>query len=526
MTTLTTILAAAALALGLARWRRLPAVPLLIVTGILLDGFGLLPAREVLGDILLLGLAFVVFFVGAELDPRRVGNHRRAALGVGLAQFLLLGIVGLVVTRLAGFDWITALYVALAITASSTLVVVTLLRQRQQFFEPFGRLVVGVLLVQDLLVVLLLPALARATDGVGAITQGVLGTLALVALAGACVRWISPWLLVRMKQDEESTLLIVLAILFMFVGLAHWLALPEVTGAFLAGVALSGFPVRGLVRGQVTSLADFFIALFFVALGGLVSFPGARQVLVESILLAGILLFAPPLVMLIGRRAGLTVRASIEGAHLLAQCGEFGVVVALVGVQQGHIGPNVLAIIVLVAVVTMMLTPLMASDAVTWPMQRLLMRWTSRRGEPPAPAERRHGHIVLLGCGSHMRTVLQKLLARGHEVVVVDEDPDAVAYARRQGAVAIRGEGADYRMLRIARAREARVVVSTMRRMEDNIRLLRFAGGSEPHVLVRVFSSDDGARLEVLGGIPIVESDAGAEAFLQWFDQNMPMPRA
>ncbi|MFW6060210.1 MAG: cation:proton antiporter, partial [Phycisphaeraceae bacterium] len=280
--TLTTILAAAALALGLARWRRLPSVPLLIVAGIVLDGLGLLPERETLTNILLLGLAFVVFFVGSELDPRRVGGQARAAIGVGVAQFLLLGAIGFGVMRAAGFDWLTALYVALAITASSTLVVVTVLRQRQEFFEPFGRLVVGVVLVQDLLVVLLLPVLARVAGGPMEMVEGVAGTLGLVALAGVCVRWVSPWLLVRMKLDEESLLLAVLAILFVFIGLAHWLALPEVTGAFLAGVALSGFPVRGLVRGQVTSLADFFLAVFFVALGGLVSFPGARQMVVEG----------------------------------------------------------------------------------------------------------------------------------------------------------------------------------------------------------------------------------------------------
>jgi monovalent cation:H+ antiporter-2, CPA2 family len=161
------LLAGAAVAFGVSKWLRLPAIPLLIVAGIMLSRLGIVPV-DILQDGLILGLTFLVFVAGIELNPRRVGEHRRAAVRVGVAQFLLLGLAGFAVSLLLGFTVHTSLYLALALTASSTLVVLRILQRRGQLFEPFGRLVIGVLLLQDLLVILMIPILTRLPDGVGA----------------------------------------------------------------------------------------------------------------------------------------------------------------------------------------------------------------------------------------------------------------------------------------------------------------------------------------------------------------------
>lgn len=515
MTTITIILAAAAAGFGLATWWRLPPAPLLILLGVALRVSGVLDGQATLQNALLLGLTFLVFFVGAELDVTRVGDQRRTAVRVGLAHIAMLGTFGLLAAALLRFNLLQTLYLALAVTASSTLSVLTLLHQRQQSVEPFGRLVVGVLLLQDIFVILLLPVLTRATDGVWAIAGGVAGTIALIALTGACIRWISPLLLLRLDLDEECTLLAVLAVLFGFVGLAHAMGLPLVTGAFLAGVAFSSFPVSGMVRGQVTSLADFFLAVFFVTLGASVQIPGLRHLLLEGILLIGVLLLTPPLVILMVRRAGLTARSSIETAHLLAQCGELSLVVGLLGVAKGHIGQNVLAVIVLVAIITMSTMPLLATDAVTWQLMRRLPG--RRRTEA---IERLRDHILLLGCGRHMKDLLDQLLRQGQPLVVVDEDAGVIDALRTAGVPAIRGDGADYRVLRSVRARDARVIISTMRRQRDHERLLRFVSG--PHVLVRVFDPTEAERCEALGATVVVESEAAAREFFEWFDRQFP----
>lgn len=517
MITLAIILAAAAVGFGLASWLRLPPIPLLILVGILLRLTDVLGPQSTLQNSLLLGLTFLVFFVGTELDISRVRGQRRTAVAVGTAHVTMLAGGGFMASAFLGFDLLSAVYVAVAVTASSTLSVVTLMRQRQQAFEPFARLVIGVLLLQDVLVILLLPVLTRATDGFAAIGTGILGTLALIALTGVCIRWVSPWVLLRLSLDEESTLLAVLGILFTFVGLAQGMGLPMVTGAFLAGVALSSFPVSGVVRGQVSSLSDFFLAIFFVTLGASVSLPNLRQLMLEGILLSGVLLLTPPLVMLLARRAGLTARSSIEAAHLLAQCGEFSLVVALLGVERGHVGENVLAVIVLMVVVTITMMPLLTSDRVTWQLMRRLPG--ASRGEPQV---RPRGHVLLLGCGRHMRQLLDQLLRHQPQLVVVDEDAGVIGSLRSRGIAALRGDGADYRVLRRAGARDARVIISTMRRLRDHERLLRFVSG--PRVLVRVFEPAEARRCESLGATVVVESEAAAQEFMEWFERDSGQP--
>ncbi len=511
MTTVSLVLTVAAVALATALWRRIPAPPVLLLAGLMLGASGLLPGGPLLQHTMLLGLTFLVFVVGSELDVSRVGDQLGVAVRAGIAQFVALGAIGFLAAQLFGFEWLAACYVALALTSSSTLLIVSVLRQRQQLFEPYARIVLGAMLVQDALVVLLLPILTHATDDAAAIVSATGATIGMIALSFVCVRWVAPRILLRWRLDDESMLLVVLSILFIFLHLAHLADLPLVIGAFLAGVSLSGFPVRGVVRAQLNSLSDFFLAIFFVALGASVSLPGWRQMLLEGILLTSVLLFTPPLVMLIVRRAGLSLRASIEAAHLMAQCGELSLVVVLLGVERQHLPPNLLSATIMLVVFTMTLMPFLSSDAVTW----RLMRWIPGQRRP-ANEKRPSGHVLLLGCGRHTRTILERLLQQGQQIVVVDDDAGVVETLRRSGVTAFRGDGADYRVLRDAGARDARVIVSTMRRRRDNERLLRFS--RHGLVLIRVFTPEDGRYLQDLGATPIVEADAAADEFLQHFE--------
>lgn len=514
MTTVMIILVAAALGLALARWWRIPSTPALILVGVALGALEWSGDDSTLRNTLLLGLTFVVFLVGTEMDIAGISGRWRAAAGVALAQFVVLAGLVLVVATLLGFSLLPTLYIALAITASSTLVVVGILRQRGVVYEPVGRLIFGILLVQDILVVILLPVVTRFDAGAGAIMSGMGATFGLIVLMAFCRRHIVPLLVLRLKPDEESLLLAVLAVLFGFVGIAHLMGLPLVSGAFLAGVALSRLPVSGIVRGQLHSLGDFFIAVFFVTLGAAVELPAWRSLLLEGAMLLGIVLIMPPLVFMNLRRAGLSLRAAIQSAHLLANCGEFSVIILLLGVEYGHVDADALGIIVLLAVVTLSIGPWLATDNVTWKfVQAMTRRRRDRLGEPP------QGHVLLLGCGSESKSLITGLLERGEVVVVVDDEAGALRTAEAMGARTVRGDGADYWLLRAVGARHARAIVSTMRHVSDHERLLRLVSG--PHVIIRVFDPGAGRRLREMGATVVVEAEAAAEACMAWINRNM-----
>jgi Kef-type K+ transport system membrane component KefB len=506
------LLGGATVGLGIARWLRLPVIPLLLLSGLLLAVAGLLPEPALLQDALVLGLTVLVFVAGVELNPQRVGAQRRAALRVGVAQFSVLLLLGVGAALALGFAIAESLYLGLALTASSTLIVVRILQRRQQLFEPFGRLVIGVLLLQDLLVILLIPVITRAHEGAVAALQGLLAALVLVGLAWVFLRWITPVLITRLDLDNEMLLLTTLALLFVFLGLADLLGLPLVAGAFLAGVALSPFPVSGMLRGQLTSLSDFFLALFFTALGGLLVIPSAVALLQSLALALLVIVATPPLVTVVAERAGLSARPAIESGLLLAQTSEFSLVVALQALALGHVSQELFTIVALVTVTTMILTPILATDRMTWRL--MAFHPLRQRTRMQAPME---DHIVLLGCGDNGWPLLETLLGSGHDVLVVDDDPAVIERLHEGDIPCIRGDGSDREVIRSANALRAKVIISTMRRVADNEGLLEFVRGVP--TMIRVFEPADAERIRALGGLPIVYSRAAAEDFLQWLDE-------
>jgi Kef-type K+ transport system membrane component KefB len=506
------LLLAAAVGFGLARAIGVPALPLLLLVGAAMAPLGILPDPEVLQDALVLGLTFLVFAAGIELNPRRVGAQRRTVLQVGVAQFAALGLTGLLLAILLGFDLRSALYLGIALSASSTLVVVRVLQQRGQLFEPFGRLVIGVLLLQDLLVIVLMPVVMRSAEGWLPVLAGIAGVGVLMALAWASVRWVAPVIARRFGQDEETLLLVVLAALFLFLGLSTVLGLPVVAGAFLAGVALSRFPLHLLLRGQLSSLTDFFLAIFFTALGALVVVPSLMAVLHALVFAAAVLTITPIVVTIVAERAGLSARSSLESGLLLSQTSEFSLIVALQGLTLGHLTPEVFGTVALVTALTMLVTPLFATDRMTWRLMRLHpMRRRATRMSVPS------GHIVLLGCGDNGMPLLETLIAAGHHVVVVDDDPAVISRLEEGEVSAIRGDGSDFHVLRQAGAPDARIVISTMRRARDSENVLKFL--PDVPVLVRVFDDASGERIRALGGRPVLYSAAAADDFSRWLDQ-------
>lgn len=505
---LAVLLLAAAAGQVIAHWLDLPPAPALMAAGVTLAILGTVPGQLV-EQSLVLGATFLLFVTGIEMNPRRIRAQRRAALRVGAIQFAAHAILGFLIALALGFDALGSFYLALAITASSTLVVIRLLQRRGQLFEPVAGLVVGVLLLQDLIIILVIPFATKLPDGIGAVAVGLAATIGLIALAWVGHRWAAPQLL--RLGDSETFLLTILAVLFLFIGIANAISLPLISGAFLAGVALSPFPVSAAVRSQLGSVADFFAALFYVALGAVIGVPDLGDILRALVLAGVVIVVTPPLVAVIAERYGFSGRPAVEAGLLLAQTSEMSLVVGLHGLIAGQIQPDIFRIIALVTLITMALTPFITADAVVW---RLMRAHPMRvRATAPIPTQ---GHVLLLGSGTTGMPLLETLVSAGNDVVVVDDDPVIVARLSEADVACIRGDASDLEVLRKANADRARIISSTIRRPRDNRRLLEFARGVP--VLVRVFDDDDAQWVRDLGGIPILYSEAAAKEMMKWFD--------
>lgn len=307
-------------------------------------------------------------------------------------------------------------------------------------------------------------------------------------------------------------LLFVVAVLFAFIGMAKWIGIPIVAGAFFAGLSFSSFPLAGMVRGVTQSISSFFAALFFIALGALISFPNMDLIFKSIILSLSVLIVTPPLVTYIAGKMGLTIRYAIESGLLLAQTSELSLVLGLGGFLSGHITKEVFSVISLVSVITMSITPLIAHERTA----AMLLHWhPSRRKDLPSTSLT--DHVIILGFGAGGMWVLKPLLKAGYDVIVVDDDPVIIEQVRKLNVTGIRGDGADVNVIRSINASKAKIILSGMRRLRDAERLLAHVG--DVPVIVRVFEQFQAKAIEKLGGIPILNSEAASETFMQWFSR-------
>lgn len=518
------LLAAAAVAHVLARWLDGPPIPFLLLAGL---GLALLapPGGDVLRDVLVVGVALLLFTAGMELDPGRIRAQRSAALRVGLVQFAALALAGWGAASGLGFPPVEAGYLALALAASSTLVCVRLLQRRQQLFDPYGRLVLGVLLLQDVLVLIFVPFVAAMDPTRGGAVAGLAGLLLLGGASLVVRRWIAP-LLTKLSDEREPLLLAALGLLFLFLGGARVLGLPMVVGAFLAGVSLARFPVEELVRVEVAPIGDFFAAVFFVALGAIVGLPSTDELLAALVLALVVLLATPPLVALVAERQGLSARSALEAGLLLSQTSELSLVVALSGLAAGHVGESTFRVVAIVTAGTMLVTPLIATDAVAWRLTRLHpSRWARRAsdlaGGEAADAAGMEGHVLLLGVGSTGGRLLDLLLTEGGAAVVVDEDPAVLARCEAADVPTVRGDASEPDVLDRAGVDRAAAVVSTVRRADANEALLERVAGRAP-VLVRVFEEEEAGWVHRRGGVPVLSSEVTARSLMEWYDEAAP----
>jgi Kef-type K+ transport system membrane component KefB len=513
------LLAAAAIAYGLAKYFRLPPVPVLIAAGMSLSLSGLVPRELSLGNgagsmnMLELGLVFLVFSSGVELNPQRFRKFAKAVVWVASVQFLFALGIGFLCAKWMGVGTLESIYIGGGLAASSTLVVLRHLQNRKAMFEPYGRVVTGVLLLQDVALVLLIVMLSRVDGGAWNVGRGLLEVLLMGSVAWVAQRFVIPRLVLKFKPDEENLLLWLIAVLLGFVGVASWLKLPLISGAFAGGFVFSAFPLNGLVRGQLSSLVDFFHAMFFVALGALLGVPNLEFWLQAGVYSLVVIFVTPPLVAWVAEWRGLNTRAAIETGLLLAQTSEYSLLLGLSGVLLGHVSTDTFSVLALTTILTMVMTPLLGREAVAnflLPFHPLRKR--SKSVETPK------GHVLILGFGSAGMWTVKPLLAQGEEIVVVDDDAAVCRALAAKNIAFIRGDGAEEEVLKKAGARDAKLIIASMRRVGDALTVLSHVRGVP--VIARVFENEDAQRVKAGGGIPVMNSEAAADTFMAWMSDN------
>ena len=327
-----------------AHYARLPIILAYLVAGFLLgpSGLGWISSEESITTIAELGLIFLLFMIGLEIDLKKIIRAGVVIIGTGAVQIIGGCIIGIVFFRLIGLPmggghW-DALYLGVAAALSSTVIIVKMLYDKLELDTLPGRITLGVLVLQDLFAILFLAVQPSLEDlRFTVILLSVARVGGLVATAFLISRYILPHLFHRIARMPELVLVGALAWCFAVAELAVYLDLSREMGALIAGVALSTFPYALDVTAKITSLRDFFITLFFVGLGMTIPIPTSAVIWLVVILSAFTIVtrlvttFLPLYVM----RQGL--RASILPAINLCQLSEFSLVLLQIGVHDGQV---------------------------------------------------------------------------------------------------------------------------------------------------------------------------------------------
>lgn len=452
------IVLAAALFAFLARRIGMPSIVAYLIAGLFLGPVtGLVGMSESLGLISEIGIALLLFLVGLELSLDKIRDVGRVAVVAGIGQVVFTAIGGFLLCFLLGFDPMEGIFLAVGLTFSSTVVVVKLLDEKGELDSLYGRIAVGIFLVQDLVAIFILTFLAglggAGEKGValdlGAVLKGLGsafgGMVLLLGIALAAARWILPRPFAWSARRPEVLLVWSLAWCFALVMGAHLLHLSLEIGAFLAGLSLAQLPYNADLHRRVHPLMNFCIAVFFVSLGVKMEIGEAvAQWPTVTVLSLFVLVGNPAIFIWIIARMGYGLRTAFFTSVTVAQISEFSFIVVALGVGSGLVGEGVMSLTALVGLVTIGVSSYMIRF--NRPLLRFALRWRlldpflpkhlrGRRvedagdddGDDSREDDTSSGHIIVVGMNSLGRRLVRQLAEDGHEVVAVDTDPNKLA---------------------------------------------------------------------------------------------------
>src|SRR5690349_14646349 len=411
-------------------------------------------------------------------------------IALGLGYFALLG------AHVGGGDY-SLLYLAACMSLSSTLVVVKILNDKFELDTLPGRITLGVLVIQDLWAVAMLAVQPNVLNPnlvplLGSLWRGAV----LVVLGFALAKYGLPFLVRTVQEAPELILVSALAWCFFLAAAASLIGLSREMGALIAGVSLSTFPYNVDVVAKAVSIRDFFVTLFFVALGMQITIPSV-EVLVLAVAASAFVIVSRVVVVPILYALRLGLRTSIVPAINLAQVSEFSIVIASLGLSLGQIKQDVLTVVIISFALTSVVSTYMINFS--HPIQRVLTAWFKAIGlrdlEAAATEEKAEDHkpVIFLGFFRDTSSILYEFEHEGdpvdtrafiEQIQVIDFNPTVMRELRRKGIKCVYGDIAHADTLRHAGVEYATLVVSSITddvlRGTSNLRLLKNVSSLAP----------------------------------------------
>ena len=507
---------------------RVPPIVALILAGVLAgpSGIGIVRTREDVDLLAEIGIVLLLFMVGLEFSLGELRRYWRQVLAGGALQLLVtVALVGLLAFAVLGFAPRLAAFVGLFVALSSTAIVLRQLAQRNELHTLHGRLTTGVLLFQDLAVILLiaLEPVVLGPASASAVLLAILKTFAALAFV-AGVGWLVLPRLLRLVAGLRSRDAFTLAVLLVSVGTAWLTSLLGVSmalGAFLGGLVLGESEFSSQIHAELRPVRDVLASLFFISVGMLVEPAAVLGSLGPTLAAAAVIVALKAASALLALTlASAPLRVAAISSLGLAQVGEFSFLLGRSGVEAGIVPPELWQSLLSASVLTMAVAPMLIGRAPA--LAARVSRWQkSGDGADEAAVEALAGHVVIFGFGVGGRLLAGALRDIGQRYVVIELNAATVREGLASGEPILYGDASHPEALAAARIEHALAVVAMLSDPDASMRLTRIVRGIAPGVpiVVRARYRLEAERLQDAGATLAVaeELEASLEVVAQLF---------
>ena len=449
-----------------------------IFAGILLGSsfLGVITYSELLNVFSELGVAFLLFIVGMNLDLRVFKEIGKTSVITGIGQIVFTTIVGFAIASFLGFEFLESLYIAIALTFSSTIIIVKLLSDKKELNSLYGKISIGFLLVQDFVAIValvLISSFSFSTDLTSQISTFALNLVLLFLLFVIAAKFLVKKTFDALSENQELLFLGAISWAFAFSAAAIFLGFSKEIGAFLAGISIASLPYAYQIVGKLKYLRDFFIVLFFVVLGSNLVFVSSKIILLPAIVFSLFVLIGNPIIVFIlMTKLGYKGRTSFLSSLTVAQISEFSLILIFLGEKVGHVSSEVASVITLVAVLTISASTylIIYNNKLYDRLVEFLPVLKSKMffEDSLHMVGDKEYSLVCIGFGRTGKSILLNENTNEKDVLIVDFDPRALKEAGKQKFHTLYGDMSDLETIEFIRSVKPKIVISTIQNVDSN----------------------------------------------------------
>ena len=488
---------------GFMRVLKQPLIVGYIFTGIIVGPyfFNLFSTNEIFETLSQLGIAFLLFMVGMHLNPRAIKEVGKVSLVTGIGQIIFTSIIGFLISLALGFSILVSVYISIALTFSSTIIITKLLYDKKDIDSLYGKIAIGFLIVQDLAAIIILMVVSSYSDGASLnLWTTLLRGLIILFLLFAFSFFVLPKLVKRAAKSSEFLVLFSVGWALAIASLFHYLNFSLEIGALLAGMALSLSPFSAEISSKMKPLRDFFIVLFFIIIGSQIVFLHVAQNILPIILFSLFILIGNPLiVMIIMKYFGYTKRTGFFAGLTVAQISEFSIILVALGVSVGHLTSEILSMVTMIGLITITGSTylILYSNSIYQRISKYLSIFEKNKINGDKKFLKKNYDSLLFGYNRTGFDILKTLVKLKKNYLVVDFNPDTIAVLKKFKIPSLYGDAEDSELLNELNLDKTELVVSTVPDYKTNILLMEFIRRANPKavVIMRAENLDEALEL-------------------------------